>query len=484
LLSDGLLDKSLGEQTASPPINRRGTMNKTKSAAVSLVILTALSLFAAVGAPAQEAAPVTSKLDEYLSAAAKMGFIGSTLVARDGKVIFSKGYGMANAEWDISNTPQTKFRLGSITKQFTAASILLLQERGKLSVQDPICKHIAECPKAWEPVTIHHLLTHTSGIPSYTDVKSPEEFRKLSLTQVTPAGFVDSFKSKPLEFPVGEKMKYNNSGYFMLGYIIEKVSGQSYEAFLQENIFAPLKMANTGYDTHDRILKNRATGYSRKNNAKVNSDYLDMTVPYAAGSLYSTVEDLFTWNEALFSDKLLSAKSREAMMTVDKNNYAYGLVINQQHNRKLVSHGGGINGFNTILARFPEEKVTVVVLRNADYGSPDPGKVSRDLAAILFGEKYEIPRERVAVKIDPKIIDAYVGQYELNPNFIITMTREGDNLMTQATGQPKFELYPESETKFFLKVVDAQFTFVKDDKGAVTHLILSQGGDQRAKKIK
>src|SRR5687767_2789037 len=401
-------------------------------------------LFVATSCFAQDAARMDEVVQTYVR---DRTFMGTVLVARGTDVILSKGYGSANLEWDIPNTPQTKFRLGSITKQFTAASILLLQERGKLSVQDPVCKYIAECPKTWEPVTIHHLLVHTSGIPSYTDVKSPEEFRKLSLTQVTPTGFVDSFKSKPLEFPVGEKMKYNNSGYFMLGYIIEKVSGQSYEAFLQENIFTPLKMANTGYDTHDRILKNRATGYSKRGDKIVNSNYLDMTVPYAAGSLYSTVEDLFAWNEALFSDKLLSAKSREAMMTVDKNNYAYGLAVNKQHNRKMISHGGGINGFNTILARFPEEKITTVVLRNADYGFSSPGKISQDLAAIVLGEKYEFPRERVAIKIDPKILDAYVGQYELNPNFIFTMTREGDSLMTQATGQPKFELFPESETK-------------------------------------
>jgi hypothetical protein len=318
---------------------------------------------------------------------------------------------------------------------------------------------------------------------SYTEVKSREEFRKLSLMSVTPAGFVDSFKSKPLEFSPGEKMKYDNSGYFTLGYIIEKVSGQSYETFLQENIFTPLKLAGTGYDTHDRILKKRATGYSFKNGARINSDYLDMTVPYAAGSLYSTVEDLFAWNEALFSDILLSAKSREAMMTVNKHDYAYGLAVNRLFNRKMVSHGGGINGFSTFLARFPEEKVTIVVLRNADYGSNN-NKISEDLAAIVFGEKIEVPHERVAIKIDPKILDAYVGQYELNPNFIITMTREGDRLMTQATGQPKFELFPESEIKFFLKVVDAQVTFVKDDKGVVTHLILHQGGTGTAWRIK
>src|SRR5215813_9407341 len=155
-------------------------MNKTKAVAIRLAILTALAVFAAVTALSQEAASITSKLDEYLSAAAKQGFTGSALISCDGKVIFSKGYGLANIELDVPNTPKTKFRLGSITKQFTAASILLLQERGKLSVQDPICKYIAECPKAWEPITIHHLLTHTSGVPSYTDVKSPEEFRKLS----------------------------------------------------------------------------------------------------------------------------------------------------------------------------------------------------------------------------------------------------------------------------------------------------------------
>jgi CubicO group peptidase (beta-lactamase class C family) len=456
-------------------------MHKTKSVAINLVILTALALFTVVSALAQEAAPITSKLDEYLSAAAKQGFTGSALVARDGKVIFSKGCGMANAEWDIPNTPQTKFRLGSITKQFTAASILLLQERGKLSVQDPICKFFDNCPESWKEITIHHLLTHTGGVPNFT---SFPDYQKTMMIPVTMESLVARFKDKPLDFKPGEKMSYSNSGYVTLGYIIEKVAGESYESFLQKNIFGSLKMSNTGYDRHDTVLKNRATGYSFRNGKRVNSEYLNMTIPHAAGALYSTVEDLFAWNEALFSDKLLSAKSREAMMTVDKDNYAYGLAVNQQFNRKMVSHGGGINGFNTILARFPEEKVTIVVLRNADYGYPDPGKIGQGLAAIVFGEKYEIPRERVAIKIDPKILDAYVGQYELNPNFIITTTREGDSLMTQATGQPKFELFPESETKFFLKVVDAQVTFVKDDKGAVTHLILHQVGDRTAKKIK
>jgi CubicO group peptidase (beta-lactamase class C family) len=455
-------------------------MGKTKTLATRLVVLTALSLFAAVSALAQEAAPIASKLDEYLSAAAKQGFTGSALVARYGKVIFSKGYGMANAEWDIPNTPLTKFRLGSITKQFTAASILLLQERGKLGAQDPVCKFFDNCPESWKEITIHHLLTHTSGIPNYTNFP---DWRKTMMIPVTMESLVARFKDKPLDFKPGEKMSYSNSGYVALGHIIEKVAGESYESFLQKNIFGPLQMSGSGYDSHDTIMKNRATGYSFRDGKRINSEYLDMTIPHAAGALYSTVEDLFAWNEALFSDKLLSAKSREAMMTVDKNDYAYGLAVTQQHNRKMVFHGGGINGFSTFLARFPEEKVTIVVLRNADYGA-GPNKISQDLAAIVLGGKYEIPRERVAIKIDPKILDAYVGQYEFPTTFIITITKEGDSLMAQATGQPKFELFPESEIKFFYKVIDAQVTFVKDDKNAITHLILHQGGDHKAKKIK
>lgn len=442
----------------------------------------ALLMFAFLSIQAQD---TNAKFDEYLNAITKQDrFSGSVLVARDGKVLFSKGYGLANVEWDILNTPQTKFRLGSITKQFTAASILLLQERGKLSVKDPICKYVENCPKTWEPVTIHHLLTHTSGIPSYTEVKSPDEFRLMSLQRVTPAGFVDSFKSKPLEFAVGERMKYNNSGYFILGHIIEKISGQSYEAFLQQNIFTPLKLVNTGYDTATRILKARATGYAERDGKVINSEQMDMTIPYAAGSLYSTVEDLFTWNEALFSDKVLTAESRTAMMTVDKNNYAYGLTVNQQNNRKAVSHGGGINGFSTFLMRLPEEKVTIVVLRNREFGQPNPGKISQDLAAILFGEKYEIPQAKIIAQVDPKIYDAYVGDYQLAPNFILTVTREGDHLMTQATGQGKIEIFPESETKFFPKVMEASLTFVKDESGKVTHLILNQGGERKAMRIK
>ena len=442
--------------------------------AASIALLIAL----VASATAQD---LTPKFEEYMNALSNQKrFIGSVLVARDGKIVFSKGYGMANVELDVPNAPETRFRLGSITKQFTAAAILLLQERGKLNVTDPICKYFDPCPSAWSEVTIHHLLSHTGGVPNFTSF--PDYMPKMMLP-VTTTEMIARFKDKPLDFKPGEKWNYSNSGYFLLGAIIEKAAGESYESFLQKNIFDPLKLTGTGYDHFDVILKHRATGYSMSKGKMVNSAFLDMTQPYSAGSLYSTVEDLFRWNEALFGGKVLSTKSFEMMTTPVKNNYAYGLGVETKFNRKMITHGGGINGFATFIARFPDEKVTIVVLRNADYGTPGPGRISQDLAAILFGEKYEIPAAVTEVKVDAKILDAYVGQYQLAPNFVITISKEGDLLMAQATGQPRITLYAQAEAVFFSKAVDLKMTFVKGDDGKVTHLVLNQGGDRQAKRI-
>lgn len=331
---------------------------------------------------------LAAKMDEYMNAAAKQGFAGAVLIARDGHVLFSRGYGLANRELEVPNTPQTKFRIGSLTKQFTAAAILLLEERGKLSVQDSLCRYFDDCPKAWNEVTLHHLLTHTSGIPSYTDSR---EYITQRILPITVMGKIDQFKDLPLQFKPGEQWKYSNSGYFLLGYVIERAAGESYESFLRKNIFDSLRLANTGYDHHAAILKNRAAGYSRGLKGVVNARYLDMGHPYAAGALYSTVEDLYAWCEALFSSRLLSAKSLEVMTTPFKGDYAYGLFLTRVFNRRLIYHGAGINGFNANFARFPEEKITVVVLRNTDFGEPSPDTIADALAAILLGEKYDLP---------------------------------------------------------------------------------------------
>ncbi|PYP85444.1 MAG: serine hydrolase [Blastocatellia bacterium AA13] len=450
-------------------------MKKTRLITNRIVCLILVSFACASLAVAQD---LTPKFEEYMNGLMKQGkFSGSVLIARDGAVLFSKGYGMANLELDVLNTPETKFRLGSITKQFTATAILLLQERGKLSVQDPLCKYITDCPAAWSEVTIHHLLSHTGGIPNFTNFA---DYQKTMMIPTTVESLIARFKDKPLDFKPGEKWDYSNSGYVLLGYIIEKASGMSYEEFLRKNIFDPLKMMNSGYDHHATILKNRATGYEPRGNKVLNASYIDMTIPHGAGALYSTVGDLLLWDQALYGEKLLSKKSLDAMFTPVKDNYGYGWFINKQFNRSHIGHDGGINGFNTSISRYPEQKLTVVVLTN--LAGSNPQRVAHDFAAIAFGETYEIPHERTAIKVDSKILDTYTGKYELTPQTILTITNDDGRLMLQASGQGKIELFAESEIKFFLKVVDAQITFVKDDKGAVNQLVFHQGRDLIAKR--
>jgi CubicO group peptidase (beta-lactamase class C family) len=442
-------------------------------------LLCACLLALSVVARAQDLLP---KFEEYAQAAAKAErFSGAILVARDGKVLVSKGYGMADVENDVPNTPETKFRLGSITKQFTAAAILLLQERGKLSVQDSICKYVVPCPEAWQPVTIHHLLSHTGGVPNLT---SFPDYQKTKREPTTVEATVGRFRDLPLEFKPGENYKYSNSGYVLLGHVIEKVSGKSYESFLRENIFEPLGMTSTGYDHADEIVKRRARGYAPGPEGRVvNASYLDMSIPFSAGGLYSTVGDLYLWDQALHGGKLLKKPSLDAMLTPVRNNYGYGFGVDKIFARPMAGHGGGIEGFSTNIIRFTDDRVTVIVLSNNEAARAR--RIATDLAAIAFGEKYELPVERVVVKVDPKIYDAYVGEYELEPGFVFTVTREGDRLMMQATGQGKAELFPASETNFFPRVVRADITFVKDVEGRVTHLVLNQNGRRmNAKKIK
>ena len=398
-------------------------------------------------------------------------FMGSVLVARDGRVLLDKGYGYADLEWNIPNDPDTIFRLGSVTKQFTAAAILLLEERGKLKASDPVSVYLPDAPAAWAKITIFNLLTHTSGIPNYTEFA---DFPRTEPFPTTPAQLVARFEAKPLDFQPGEKWAYSNSNYALLGLLIEKVSGQSYRDFLQQNIFTPLKMSHSGYDSNAAIIPHRASGYAPGPNGPQHAGYTDMTIPYAAGALYSTTRDLRLWEEALYGGKLLSAASLKKMTTPFLSGYALGLFAGQNGGHAVFSHSGGIEGFNTYLAYYPDEKMIVAVLGNLNGDAPD--RIGGQLAAIVHGETVVLPSERHEMAVDPHVLVTYVGNYELAPGFVIAVTLENGQLMGQATGQPKFPLFAESPTSFFLKVVDAQIEFSKDKAGAVTGLILHQGG--------
>jgi CubicO group peptidase (beta-lactamase class C family) len=429
----------------------------------------AVAILLSVAGLAQDTA---ARMDQVAqSFVASKAFMGSVLVARDGNVLLSKGYGSANLEWNIPNSPSTKFRLGSITKQFTAASILLLEERGKLKVEDPVKKRMPDAPASWDKVTIYHLLTHTSGIPSFTGFP---DYRSTEAIPSPPEKTVARFRDKPLEFEPGEKWNYSNSGYVLLGYLIEKISGRTYSEFVQENIFTPLGMKDSGYDSNSAIIERRASGYSPSPKGPVNAGFIHMSIPFAAGSLYSTTEDLLRWEQGLFGGKLLSAASLQKMTTPFENDYAFGLGVRTVNGRKVIDHGGGIEGFNTHLAYYPEDKVTVVVLANLNGSAP--GDMAGKLAAVAHGDKIQLPSERKEITVSPKILEDYVGTYELSPTFSMVITLEDGQLMTQATRQPKFPLFAESDTKFFLKVVDAQVEFFRDEKGAVAHMVLHQNG--------
>jgi CubicO group peptidase (beta-lactamase class C family) len=445
------------------------------------IIFISILLYAFIFSIACIAQDIESKVDEYVNAYVKMGrFSGSILIAQNGEVLVSKGYGMANYEHDVPNTPQTKFRLGSITKQFTSMAIMQLQEKGLLNVNDPIIKLIPDYPEVGEKITIHHLLTHTSGIPNFT---SFPDYVKTMMIPSPVEKTVERFKDKPLEFEPGEKYSYSNSGYVLLGYIIEKVTGKSYEEYIEENIFKPLNMKDTGYDHYITLLKHRATGYDLTDDGPVNADYIDMTIPHAAGALYSTVEDLYTWDRALYTEKLVSKSSLDKIFTPFKNNYGYGWGITTLFNRTCTRHGGGINGFRSDIIRFVDNDACVVVLSNIE-GAP-VNRISEDLTAILFGEKYELPREKKAISVGPEILDTYVGEYEVTPEFHIYITKENGQLYAAAPGHTKARMYAESETEFFLRIADVAFTFVKNEKDEVTQLILHMDGESSpAKKIK
>jgi CubicO group peptidase (beta-lactamase class C family) len=539
-----------------------------------------LSTLALLAAPAARAAVSNDEIvryaDQLFSQTYPAGEPGAAvLVARDGQVLLRKGYGMANLELGVPIQPDMVFELGSITKQFTATAILMLQERGMLSVDDDVTKHLPDYPTHGQKITIDHLLTHVSGIPSYTSLP---EWRPRVREDMTVQQIIDLFKDKPLEFNPGERYSYNNSAYILLGAVIEKVSGKSYEDFIEQEIFAPLGMKRSRYGHQNEVVPGRVAGYDKEGDGYKVAEYLSLTQPYAAGSLLSTVDDLALWAEALSSGKLLGKASLERMTTPAKltsgksTNYAYGLAIASEDGLQILEHGGGIFGFSTDLLHVPGQRLLVIVLSNNPAQEPSPDALAfrvamkalgkpveerkavdldpatldgyvgvyrfdKELARVIFregdkllaqrtgGERHEIraasrddffypevgarihfqrdaqgkitgmdffqrfgpaevgvktdeplPAERQAVKVDPNLYDGYAGEYELAPGFVLTVTREGDRLMAQATGQPKIEIFPESESKFFLKVVDAQLEFQRGPDGKATGVTLYQGG--------
>ncbi len=408
----------------------------------------------------------------------------SVLVARDGRIIYQKSFGYADIGNRVPFTINTKSRIGSVTKQFTASAILKLQEEGKLSVNDKLSKFIPDFPRGDE-VTIHHLLTHTSGIQNYTDKPN---FMKTVEGEVKPEEIIESFKNDEFNFNPGEKWSYNNSGYFLLGYIVEKVSGKTFDEYLKSTFFEPLGMKNTGIHNSKEILENEARGYSYENGKFQKAIDWDMSRAGGAGAMYSTVGDLYLWNEAIFNGKVLSKSSLDSAFTPVKLNdgneaeiggkYGYGWMISEDRGLKLLWHGGGLHGFNTDLRRYPDINATIVVLQNClpSASGMSATELATQIAEIFF---WEDMKPQGSFKVDDSVkvdkYDDYVGRYDYG-GAVMTIRRDGNRLFAQLAGQPEFEIFPKSENEFFWKVVDAQVTFVRDENGKVMHILHHQSG--------
>lgn len=497
----------------------------------------------------------------------------SLLVAKDGKTIYKTGIGMADLENSVKAEPKHVFEIGSITKQFTAVSILMLEEQGKLSVNDEITKYIEDYPTQGKKITIYHLLNHTSGIKSYTNMLS---FRKNARTDMTPTEIIDEFKNEPMEFDPGTAYNYNNSGYILLGHIIEVVSEMSYADFVQSNIFDKLSMKNSYYGSMTKLIPNRARGYSETESGFRNADYLSLTLPYAAGSIMSTTEDLLIWQNAIDNNTLIAKSTLDKAINGSTLNsgeaisYGFGWIKGNIRGSKTYEHSGGIFGYSSNGIFLPEENIYVVGLTNCDC--KNVGEITSNVAAIVLGKPFpkkedaialnkqqlakwvgayefeggvirhltlkdnqlfsqregstnlEIypmtetnfifdggsvhydfymedgkrmakftssgntiigkgidkappaPRKEITLPVD--VLTQYVGKYELQPTFIITIMVKEDLLFAQATDQPEFELFASEKDNFFLKAVPAEVVFNRNEDGSVESLTLKQGGQE------
>jgi D-alanyl-D-alanine carboxypeptidase len=560
--------------------------NRALTACLALVSLVAFTTPTVAGQTARHpAAQLVSELNGLLSPRFPADGPGATVVVvKDGHVIFRRGYGLANLELKTPMQPDMVFEIGSVTKQFTSTAILMLVEQGKLSVDDDLHKYLPDYPDKSAKISIENLLTHTSGIKSYT---GDSKWHNMWRQELTVQQIIDITKDDPLEFPPGTKWKYDNTGYILLGAIIEKVSGMSYADYVRKNIFEPLGMKHSYYGSNSAVIPGRASGYSHDGDKWVIATYLSMSQPYAAGSLMSSVDDLAIWDAAVSAGKLLSKASWDRAFTPYKlangndTHYGYGWSTDAYDGHAIIRHNGGIFGFVSEVVRLPNDHVYVAMLTNSDGHDFDTGFLATELAAAALGDPYRepvqvklapkefdayvgvyrdpdhtlftvrreddrffvqrdeaprlqmfaysdhefflkdsftrfafekdgsgsvatlvmqrpngangratrtnetLPSTPAEIKVPPDILRRYVGDYQLAPGFVLTVTLEGDQLMTQATGQQKFQIFPSSESEFFLKAVNAQISFTTDASGNVEKLILHQGGrDTPGPKVK
>ncbi|HEY0646586.1 serine hydrolase [Phenylobacterium sp.] len=442
-----------------------------------------LGLSCLVAAPAWAQA---GKVDAFVQAQMADRKIPGIAIAvvRDGKIVHAKGYGLANVELNVPAAPETIFQSGSVGKQFTAALAMMLVEEEKIALDDRVSKYIPEAPPTWKAMTVRHLLTQTSGISGAEYDKAIDLRRDYTEDQL-----IAEIVKLPLDFEPGEKWRYSNPGYVTLGILIGRASGKFYGDLLSEKIFAPLGMTTARVISEADIVQNRADGYRLVDGKLENQQWVAPRLNTTAdGSLYLTVLDMAKWDAALYTERILKRASLDQMWSPARlrngalvSDYGFAWFLGQRKGARFVRHGGAWQGFTSDIVRYPERKLTVIVLAN--LARAEPGALGNQIVGVYEPDLAPPPRvRRTAVPIDPRLFDAYAGRYELEPDFFVVITRDGDRLFAQATGQSRFELLPQSGTAFFANVADIVVTFAKDRSGAVTHFTLRQDGQDRVAK--
>ena len=423
---------------------------------------------------------LSTRIDNAIAPLFNAGEPGATIiVTRAGQPVFRKAYGMADIAKGQAMTPDTVMRIASVTKQFTATGILMLADEGKLALDDDITKFLPDYPTGGKRITIEQLLTHTSGIASFT---SKPSFETNVAKDLTPGQMIDTFKNDPLQFEPGSRYAYSNSGYFLLGAIIEKVSGQSYAQFVEQRIFVPLGMNNSAYNGHERGSAPRVQGYTRSGTGAgfEHGKVVSMTQPYAAGGLVSTVDDLARWDAAVNAGALLKPASQQKAFTAHilpdgmSVPYGYGWSIGKLRGMTMQSHGGGIYGYSSYALRLPAQQLYVAVLTNADSGIAAADMVAMKVAAIAAGNPFP---EHTAIKLDARLLDAYQGSYKIDDSNTRNFRSEGGQLMMDRNGRNKVALTAFSDKGFFIPNSVSYVEFERDAEGAVTQVTLHGAGE-------
>ena len=405
------------------------------------------------------------------------------LVSREGKILIKTAGGMADIEKKVPANADTQFLIGSVTKQFTAMAVLRLAEQGKLSLQDPLEKYYPNMPNA-ASITLESLLTHTSGLKCYT--AQPAFYFKV-LKPAKPNDVFELFQSSEPDFKPDTEFKYCNSGYFLLGEIVAKVSGKPFDEYLDTEFFQPIGMKNTGIYFNPKPPKDIARGYMFEASKYQPAQDWDMSWIGGAGAMYSTVGDLHLWNEALFNGKVVSAGSFQKAITPYKSpsgaetgNYGYGLMIAKHRRIPIISHGGGVAGWTAESAYYPDQRCSVIVLTNAMPPASDltPQPIARAIAnRILEDEFKSVPPPQVDNTIQPKLFPEYIGKYNYSDvQAVMEITVEKDRIFATISGQPPMEILPMAKDQFFWKDVDAEVSFSRNEKGEITSALHSQNG--------